>query len=130
MLEEGIVAYLTTITVLTAIQADRIYPGLLPQEPTLPATTFHRISGVPSYSQSGPSGFENVRIQFDCWAIDPLSAQRVAQALMQAISGFKGMMGNEAIGGCFITNVIDDLDDETGLYRMIVDAEFEHEIGN
>lgn len=129
MLEEGIVTYLTSVTVLVALQGNRVWPNRLPQNPTLPATTFREISNVPEYSHNGPSGYENVRMQFNCWATDPLAAKQLARALKRALSGFKGMMGSSSIGGCFLANSMDDFDDPTGLSRVIVDFEFEYEIG-
>jgi hypothetical protein len=126
MIEEGIVAYLTTYPALVALQSTRLYPVTLPQSPTLPCMKFQRVSGPLEYTHSGQSAWAEARFQFDCWGDTPLIAKQLAQSLKSALSGFKGTLGMIDIYAAFIENDVDDFDEETGVFRQIVDVMFEY----
>jgi hypothetical protein len=126
MIEEGIIAYLTTYNPLVAMQSTRIYPDRLPQTPTLPATVFLSISDPEEYNQSGPSEWKEQRFQFDCWADNPLDAIKLKNTLRDAVSGFKGMMGTTEVYAAFADNGRTMDDDETGLYRRILEVLFQY----
>jgi hypothetical protein len=69
---------------LAALISTRIYPGALPQGATLPAVTYRQVNEAPDYTQSGPSGFSNPRMQFDCLAATYEGAYALADALIAA----------------------------------------------
>lgn len=122
MLSEGIRTYLVSYSQLAALIGARFYPMVLPQTPTLPAMVWARISGPREYSHSGDSQLAFSRYQFTSWSADLAEARQVAQALISAMSGYSGPMGNEIVYAAFVENDIDDYDQETGLYSVIVDV--------
>ena len=126
MIEEGIVSYLTTYAPLVALQAERVYPDRLPQDPTVPATVFLSLSDPDDYSHSGATGYKEQRFQFDCWGTDPLAAIRLKNTLKRALRGYKGMMGNTEVYATFIEGGRAFDDDETGLFRRIVEVLFQY----
>lgn len=81
MFEDNLATFLCTTPGLVALQADRVYPEVLPQSPTLPATVYHEISDVPTYSHSGDSGLDEAVYQFSCWGNTPREAKLLANAL-------------------------------------------------
>lgn len=125
MIEEGITAYLKTYTPLVVIQGTRVWPDILPETPELPATTFISISDPSSYTHTGEAMKEQ-RFQFDCWAKDPLTAIRLKNTIRQAFSGFRGMMGSTEVYAAFPENSRPMDDDETGLYRRIIEVLFHY----
>jgi hypothetical protein len=127
VLEEGLVDFLLAYTPLTVLIGDRVYPLILPQEPTLPAIVYQRIGGVPEYSQSGFSNLTPVRMQITCWGTTLMSAKNVAIQVKLALGGYRGPMGSSTVGAIFIEDELDDLDEETGLYRVILDVLLWHE---
>lgn len=99
--------------------ADRVTPKVrLEGEGVDPQIVYHRISGPRTYSHAGDSGLQSPRYQFDVWAKDPDTADAVADALIDVLSG-------RTFGGVTFTTIAGDRDDHetnTGLYRRIVDA--------
>lgn len=125
IIEEGIVAYVTSHAPLVAIQGARIYPDVLPQSPTLPASVFFSISDPSDYSHTGEAMKEQ-RFQFDCWGRTPMEAIQLKNAYRQAFSGFKGLMGSVEIYAAFPDSARTMNDDETGLYRRVLEVLFHY----
>lgn len=124
MIEEGIFTYLSTYEPLVQLQADRVYPDSLPQDPTVPATVFLSLSDPEDYSHSGVTGYKEQRFQFDCWDTEPMGAIRLKNTLRQALGGFKGMMGDTEVYAAFVEGGRALDDDGTGLFRRIVEVLF------
>lgn len=78
MIEQTVYAALTTGSPLPTAAGIRVYPVMMPQNPTLPAITYSRVSGVPIVSLDGMSGLDCVRLQIDCWASTYLAAKNLA----------------------------------------------------
>jgi len=130
IIEEALYAYLTNYAELTALVGDRIYPVILPQNTTLPAVTFQRISGIREYSQSGPSGLAHPRFQFSCWAEKYEEAKAVAEQIRLALEGYKGMMGGSdgvRVDAIYVEDDHDIYDPETKEYHVALDAIIWHE---
>lgn len=126
MLETGLLTYIETFPGLVAIQGTRVWPLVLPQKPVLPCTVYQRIDTAPEYSHSGPVALENIRMQLSCWATKLTEAKALAEQYRQALGGFSGEMGNQTVGASFVVNIVDNYDDETGLFRVIVDVRLWH----
>jgi hypothetical protein len=116
-----------------AVVAGRVYARKLPQEPTLPALTFTRISGIPWPTHDGPVGKSDSRFQISCWALEKksggtgyLGAKELAEDLRQALDCFTGVMGAETIEACFCLNMVDLGDDEAELQQVAVDFLITH----
>lgn len=86
MIEEAIYAHLSTSTALTAIVSNRIYPIMMPQEPTIPAVTYQRVSNVHINAISGACGLDNIRIQIDCWTTSYSAAKTLGDVLRKAMA--------------------------------------------
>jgi hypothetical protein len=126
MIEAGIASYLETFPGLVAVQDDRVWPGKLPQNPTLPATVYQRISTMPQYSHSGDSGLDEIIVQFTCWAKTPIVAKAAAAQVRSALSGYRGVLPDGTqIGGAWIENQRENDDPETGLFREMLDVRFQ-----
>lgn len=125
IIEEGIIAFVTSHAPLAALQGTRIYPDVLPQDPTLPASVFFSISDPDGYSHSGETMKEQ-RFQFDCWGRTPIEAIQLKNAYRQAFSRFKGLMGSVEIYAAFPEGARTMNDDETGLYRRVLEVLFQY----
>jgi len=88
-IEQCLKYYLDASTGIHDIIADRIYPEVLPQNPTLPALTFMAISGLehhdidvafPHYQLSG-------------WASTRAGAREIGDEIVSAFKRKKGAMG-------------------------------------
>ena len=89
MLEESIFSHLSTVAAITtyvgASSSARIYPVYLPQDPTLPAMSYQRISSQPHVSMGGFCNLDNPRIQIDCWATSYSAVKELSEAVRDAM---------------------------------------------
>lgn len=124
IIEEALTAYLTIYPPLALLQGARLYPNTLPQDATMPATVYQRVSTGTDYSHDGPLELQHARFQFSCWATDPLTAMSVVSALGAALSGYRGMMGDVKIEESFLENRFGNHEPDTGLHREVIDVTF------
>lgn len=106
----------------------RVYPQVLPQNPVLPALTYHQVSGPAERSHSGNSNLTKARYQISCWSKNYLEVKSIAVTITQALNGYKGGAGTKTIQASFKANEIDDYEPDTGLRRAIVDVIITHRI--
>lgn len=121
MIEEAIVSILKAHAGLNALVNGRIYPVLLPQTPTLPAVTYQLISDGREYTHEGDAGLRTATFQFACWANDFRTARDVAGQVVNALSGYRGMVGTTEIQSCFQTNRTHIYESTTATHQQIVD---------
>lgn len=84
-LEQALYTRLSGFAGLTALVSTRIYPLVLPQNPTLPAVTYQRIDGLREEGIAGSHGLAHPRIQIDAWASSYTSAKAVAVQVRSAL---------------------------------------------
>ncbi len=122
LIESGLRTYLLTITAITNIVADRVYPIILPQEPTLPAISIHNVGTVPIYLQGQRPVAATTRMQIDCYASDAITAKLLSKAVGEALilNSYQGVLfGSYAIRVVFeIEGGIDDFDDIPDDFRV------------
>ena len=123
-IEDGLYAHLSADSNIVAVVSDRIYPAKLPQDPTLPALSYKRISGVTLERQNGPACVDIVRIQIDCWAKVYEDAKNLAKLVRARLEAYQGLMGSIQVQACrVLEDSMDDWDDVPDDYR--VTSEFE-----
>src|SRR5438045_179384 len=99
-LEEGLQAYVSTKTAISALAGTRVYPFNLPQNPTLPAITYQRISGQHTRSMGGSSQLGWGRVQLVFWATTYRAAKDGAEQLRIALDGYAGAMSSLTVQSC------------------------------
>lgn len=118
MLEESIFSHLSTVAAITtyvgASSSARIYPVYLPQDPTLPAMSYQRISSQPQASMGGFCNLDNPRIQIDCWATSYSAVKGMAEAVRDA------MMSAAAFNALEISDQ-DLFEPDLEIYRVSID---------
>ena len=119
--EEGLFYYLDNYEALAEEVDNRIYPILLPQEATLPAVVYTRISTPRLYKLEDeflPQG----RFQFDCYAEEFQEAKEVAADVKAALDLYSGAMGAYTVEMCIIEDEMDTYEPETGYWRSMVEV--------
>ena len=119
--EEGLFYYLDNHAGLSGEVDSRIYPNLLPQDPTLPAVVYHRIS-TPRLVALERSLLPQGRFQFDCWAETFQEAKAVAEQVKLALDVYSGAMGDETVEVSLIDDERDDYEPETKRWRSMVEV--------
>jgi len=116
-IEEGLYARLSGTAGVTALVSTRIYPMAIPQDITLPAIAYQRISGLRIPEHDGPSGLATGRVQFTCQGTSYSSAKAVATAVRAALDCYSGAItvgaGSVTVESCFLQNEYDGFELET-----------------
>jgi len=107
-LEEGLYTFLTGTTAIFALVGTRIYPLLIPLDATLPAVAYQRISGPFEAAHDGPTGLVRARMQIMCVGETYAAARGVTMAIVTAMLGYRGEMGDYTVSVPKIENVTDD----------------------
>jgi hypothetical protein len=98
----------------------RVYPVILPEDPTLPAVSFQRISTTRQYATTGPVGLNRVRLQFDCWSRAYAEVKRLQAALMAAFEDRSSYAGTSIDSSQLIT-ASDGFEQAARIYRVSLD---------
>ena len=125
MIKQAIYTLLKNDAAVAALVVARIYPSHLPQNCTLPAISFTRISGAEQTTHSGPNGFAEQVFQIDCWAETPLAAETLGAAVSDLLNGYTGTVGTTQITNVELLNTTDMDDVAIGDYRTSLDFSFE-----
>jgi hypothetical protein len=124
--EEQMVAVLAAHAGLDALINGRCDPLVLPQEPTLPALTYQRIDGPRVGAIGGPSYLASPRIQITAWASTYKAAKQVADQVRDALDGYLGDLGGGNQWMAQLANDLDDYEEATQRYRVILDFVITH----
>lgn len=128
-LDQALFNYLSTFAGLTALIGTRVYPRVLPQNPTYPAVTYQRVSSTRMRTMGAPLLGAEPRIQFTIWAETHLAARAIATQLRAALEGYTGTMGGAGgvdVLGAQEQNDLDDYEPLTKLHQAILDFTIWH----
>ena len=84
----------TIFETLKGLANDRVYPLLMPQNPTLPAVVYTRVGNTPQYTLDCPATLDQHLFQFDAYAETYLEAVTLADQVRTALeqSSMKGTL--------------------------------------
>ncbi len=129
-IEEALYSYLSTYAGLAALVGTRIYPLVLPQNPTLPAITYQKVSRAGERAMSSPSPrVTRSRFQFSCWGTTYGSVKDVAAQLKAALQDYQGLMGGTGgvtVLDADVANEQDIYEPEAFVYHLPVDVMIYH----
>src|SRR5512133_3018901 len=95
-IDEGLIAYLSAYSGLTALISTRVYLMQVPQGATLPCLCVTRISTPRelTHDTSAATGtLARPRFQFDAWASTYASAKAITDQIRAALNGHTGTTG-------------------------------------
>ena len=116
MIETVFRSALTSATSVTAIVVTRIYPLVLPTDPTLPCCDYTFVGGSNTPTMSD-MGVQRYRVEVNCWGDTYDDAVSLRYAVVKALSGYTS--GNSSIQYLMPQ---DDFDNDLLQYRAT--AEF------
>lgn len=104
----------------------RIYPNVIPQDATLPAIAYQRISGPRVMKHSGASGLAFARIQYSCTAATYSAAKALLHQVRAALNGFTGTMGTGGVTveHCIVKNEVDGYNEVSDKQVIRLDVQF------
>lgn len=125
-IEEAIFTRLTTFAGLVALIASKVFPLKAPHDFNAPYVTYQKISGNRFQAHEGNSDLSNPRFQFSCWAVSYKQAKLVANQVVSAMHAFKGVVDGVDIQMSGVDSEVDTYDEETKLFRVIIDIVLWH----
>ncbi len=125
--EKAIVALLEDDVGVGAIAADRIYPSVLPEDETLPAITYFRVSTVRDPKFGADSIVVQSRIQVGCHASSYSGAKDLRDAVRTAVQRFGGTSGGVVVQVIFIENERDDFEPKNRIHTVSFDLDVRYE---
>jgi hypothetical protein len=122
VLQTGLFALLSGNAAIAAIAGSSIFPVTVPESTPMPALTYQIVGGN-SMATLNTSGLQKLRMQFDCYGNDYLTAATLRETLRQALNGFVGQLAD----GTFLQNAeliqnIDFFENDARQFRCM--AEF------
>ena len=120
-LEQALFSRLDGFAGLTSLVVSRIYPLVLPQNPTLPAVTYQRIDGIREDGIAGSHGLAHPRIQIDSWGSTYTSAKDVATQVRTALYRQTWTEDTVAVLDAFIEDDRDFYEDDVKIFRVSQD---------
>lgn len=108
-IEQDLYLYLTTDPGISALAGSRVYPVKLKEGATLPAVTYQRVSTARTYAHAAASGLAHPLFQITAWGKQYEEARALADAIIAALNGYRGGMGQSSALASF-------LDSEVALY--------------
>ena len=114
---------------LSALVINRIYPNHVPQNVTLPAVSYHRVSAVRPSAMGADSGVVRARFQVDVWAssfADASGARPVAEQVRLALQRWSTTSGT-IVQETFFLNERDLYEDRRDLHHAALDFEINYE---
>ena len=103
-----------------------VYPLLLPQRVTLPASTYQVISETRVRSQDGDSRLPTTRVQVDHYADTYSAAAEMDRQLVARLAPGRGTYGQLIAENIIIESATDDIDPITLRYRRTRDYLLTH----
>lgn len=127
MSEVALRARLLAVAGVSALVGTRVYPVILPQNPTFPAITYQRIGGRRESSFAGPIGLAGPLYRLDCWGgaagTGYAAAKGLANAVRLALDGWKGVVSGITVQACFLDGEPEDIfEDEVGVHRVAMEV--------
>jgi hypothetical protein len=116
-------ARLTGAAGLVALVKDRVYPGVMPDSPVLPAVTYQQTGGASARGALADPPLKKGLFQLSCWAKTQLEALQVAKQVRLALDRARQVQaGGVQIDDCFAEAPVDSYDPDTKTY--VVHTEF------
>lgn len=118
MIENALVSILEDDAGIGAIAGDRIYPVILPQNPTAPCITYARDGTQRDVTfDEGQTDFVGSTFQIDAWGESYSDARTLGAAIQTALQNYSGTVDGIVIQTARITADVDIYEDSVELFR-------------
>jgi hypothetical protein len=88
ILEQNIASVIQAQVSIAALVGTRVYPIVIPEEPTLPAICY-QIVGSSSRQTLNTHGLQKIRLQIDCWGDSYGDAVTLRDAVATSLDGYE-----------------------------------------
>lgn len=117
----SVIAYLGTRADIAEIFGNRITGEFIPDGQAYPHAVITEITGPPRYGHFGESG-RVVTIQIDIFGETQAATDAAKLLIINALSGYRGMMGTLNVGRVFVTDIRGSWDAEKRKPRRVLEV--------
>ena len=108
---------------VSGVVSGRIYPVKLPQDPTYPAVTYFRVSGLRHSVMGNDTGIVEKRVQISSWAESYAAVNGLAEQVRDAMQRTRGTFAGVEILDIFMEGDGPEIwEDAVGAYQAITDC--------
>lgn len=122
MIEEVLHTRLSGFAGLATLVGDRVYPNIMPQNVTLPAVSFRRVTSRRERAMVADPGIVRGRFQFDAWASTYDAARDVREQIRLALERWDTTV-DTAVDTIFVESEVDLYEDDTEIHHLVIDFE-------
>lgn len=110
----------TKLSAVAASVSGRVHPNYMPQDGSLPAAVYQRISTQRSLTAGGGTlDMVQTRMQVDCFAETFGAALATATEVRVGMNGFSGMMGSTTVHMAKVENEYSDYESTPGAVSRV-----------
>jgi hypothetical protein len=110
----------TDADILAILPITRIFPKVLPQNPSFPAIVLNTLDDAAAGDDiSGMAGLFRATVQVDSWALTMTAAQPLAEKVRLSLQGYAGVHAGVTIHGIYYEFASDDFEGEVQNWRII-----------
>lgn len=124
--ETKIYSRLSSVTALTDLVGDRIYPNIKAQDVPLPAISYRRVSAVRFSAMGVDSGVVKARYQVDVWSTTPDEAWAIRELVRQTLQRWSDKTTGTEITDTFIITETDLFEGDTRQHHIAIDVEINY----
>jgi len=125
-IEEALYSKLSNDAGVSGLVSTRVFPNLMPQNPTYPLLVYTRVSGPRIHSHDGSSGLAHPLFQIDSWAETYAGVKALAEKVRLALQGFSGTVATVVINGILFEGDRDLYEDGVEEFRVSSDYRIWH----
>jgi hypothetical protein len=120
-IETALFSYVTGDVAVGGLIGARMYPVILPQDPTYPAVRYAVVSAPREHDHDGPNGLVRARVQVDVYGVTYASVKAVKEAIRGRLDGFRGNMAGVTVGSAHLLSERDGFEDSAGVFDVSFD---------
>lgn len=90
MITDSLVSLLNSVSAITTLVDDRIYPITAEQDALLPHIILIKMPGTTNPSHDAASNLSATRFQINCYGLTDLQCDQIANEIRLALDGYKG----------------------------------------
>lgn len=106
---------------VTALVSTRIYPKVMPQQPTMPALVYSVVDNDREQVHRGQTGGAKARVQVTCWGATESSVAAVKEQVRLALIGASGSIASVTIDGIVCEGEVEGYEPDTTRHWIALD---------
>lgn len=120
--EEALFYQLSNDSDVTDVVGTRIFPNVIPQDATLPAVAYQRVSGPRLLAHDGPTGYATGRFQLTCTGSSYSSVKEAVNALRGSLDGLSETVSGVEIERVSVEGEVDGFNEAPDKHTVRLDV--------